>query len=825
MQNRHFFIILLFLFTQSLTAQKNYTISGYIEDESSGERLIGAAIYDSTARIGTVTNNYGYFNLSNAQNLPIGQAGTVEERNPATGGKGVTYLRISYIGYQTERITLNVRGDTTLNIKLSTKNTLQTVEVNANTQDRIENRGQMSQVTIPIEQIKRMPMILGEADVLKSLQFLPGVKAGTEGTSGIQVRGGSQDQNLFLLDGVPIYNPTHFAGFFSVFNADALKNVSLIKGGFPARFGGRLSSVVEVDTKDGDKKAFHATAAIGLLMSKLTLEGPLRKDKISYMISARRTYFDIPLNGVLNKTTTILDRTEQDNNSVYFYDINGKLNARINDKNQLFLSIYQGYDIFDKLTFASIRTGTFSLDTKSGFGINFRNRVASLRWNFQPTNRLFINSTAYYSNYELNFTNTNEQKTNNEKIRRESFLYSTKVSDVALKSDVVYSLNNQQIIKMGVSAIAHFFLPNGLTSQITDKKDSTYGNDIEKTIENDLYAEYEWSYKKLKANTGVRLSYFNSKNKGYFAFQPRINLNYNLNVNTALKGSLSQTSQFVHSLTNDALGLPTDSWIPSVADVKPAQSQQVALGFAKTVADNYEFSVEAYYKTMENLVAYREGISFLSPDPIWERKIVQGKGKSYGLEFLIQKKEGKLSGWLSYTLAKSTRQFPEINDNNEYPFKYDRRHEFSIVAMYKLNARITFSANWFFATGNAITLPSGIYNIPFESLPYGGINVTQIIDFGKRNSYRTVPFHRLDVGIEFYKKRKKYERKWHVGLYNTYSRGNPFFYSFDIIPTYTEKFVGTVGPGYEIYKITEQYKVTQNNLIPILPFVSYELKF
>ncbi len=815
MQNKHFFIFLLFFLIQNLTAQKNYTISGYVEDESSGERLIGAAVYDSTARIGTVTNNYGYFNLS----IPLKPLNTEGVRNPEESGTGVAYLRISYIGYQTERTTINIRGDTTLNIKLSTKNTLQAVEVNAQKENRIEDRVQMSQVTIPIEQIKRMPMILGEADVLKSLQFLPGVKAGTEGTSGIQVRGGSQDQNLFLLDGVPIYNPTHFAGFFSVFNADALKNVNLIKGGFPARFGGRLSSVVEVDTKDGDKKKFHATAAIGLLMSKLTLEGPILKDKISYMISARRTYFDIPLNGVLNNKVTADGRTEDNSNNIYFYDINGKINARINDKNQLFLSLYQGYDVFDKL---SIITTANSL-SRNGNGINFQNRIASLRWNWQPTNRIFVNTTAYYSSYKLNFNNLYEYRYDTFRLQKQSLNYATNVEDWALKTDVDYLINNTSKLRIGLNTINHSFLPNEIKTEITGQNDTTYSNKSEKALESDGYIEYERVYKRFKTNLGVRASYFQSENKSYFALQPRLNLSFQLSPNTALKGSYAQTTQFIHTLTNDALGLPTDSWIPSVSGILPAKSEQIALGFAKTIQDNYEFSVETYYKTMNNLVAYQEGSSFLSPDPVWERKVVQGNGESYGLEFLMQKKEGRLSGWMSYTLAKSTRQFPEINDGIAYPFKYDRRHEFSIVAMYKIRPNVTLSANWFFATGNAITLPTSIYNIPLNGLPSGGIEILRVIDYNKRNSYRTVPIHRLDVGVEFYKKRKNYERKWHVGIYNAYNRGNPFFFQFDFVPSQTYRNVKTI-PTLE-QRLIDTYKIKQINLIPILPFVSFEIKY
>jgi hypothetical protein len=802
MQNKHLIIFLTLFLFQNLIAQKSFTINGYIEDASSGERLIGAAVFDSTARLGTVTNNYGYFNLSSPQNLPTEQEGT----------EGPTYLRISYIGYQTERITLNIRGDTTLNIKLSTKNTLQELEVNAQKQDRIEDRVQMSQVIIPIEQIKRMPMILGEADVLKSLQFLPGVKAGTEGTSGIQVRGGSQDQNLFLLDGVPVYNATHIGGLFSIFNADALKSVTLTKGGFPARFGGRLSSVVEVNTKDGDYKTFHANGSVGLLSTKLTLEGPILKDKVSYTISARRTYFDLLLKALTDPNSTLEGGGKQETTrDIYFYDINAKINARLNNKHSLFFNIYRGSDLFATNENTMYPNSVY----KSENGFNFVNNIGSLRWNWILNNKLFLNATAYYTKYELNFNEIQNYQFEKFPFQKDATFFKTSIGDAALKLDFDYYITNNYSLKFGVSSINHRFLPNKLEVQGTGQRDTILGNKIEQALENDIYVENNWAWKNIKINAGLRFSHFSSKNTSFNSVQPRLNINYLLLPNLSVKGSYSKSTQFIHSLVNDALGFPTDSWIPSVLGVLPAQSNQYAIGIAKTLGNNYEFSVEGYFKDMDKIVAYKEGTGFLNINPQWERNVTQGKGESYGLEFLLQKKEGRLSGWVSYTLSKSTRQFEEINGGLVYPFKYDRRHELAIVGMYKLKPNITFSMNWTFATGNAITLPATVYNLPVENFP-NFIEILSIIDYAPRNSYQTQPIHRLDIGIEFFKKKKKYDRTWNLGFYNAYNKANPYYFYF-------ENSQGTTTGAKP--KVTTKYEVKQFNLLPILPYFSYGIKF
>ena len=786
-------LLLLFLFPLLLFGQQKYTISGYIEDNVSGERLISASIIDPIAGNGTLSNTYGFFSFS---------------FDVTENTEGVVV--VSYIGYQSQKIRFSLKKDTSLIIKLKTSQELDVLEVNAKKQNRIEEQVQMSQITVPLEQIKRMPMILGEADVLKTLQFLPGVKSGSEGTAGINVRGGSPDQNLYLLDGVPVYNPTHIGGLFSIFNADALKNVSIMKGGFPARFGGRLSSVIEVDTKDGNKQAFHSNVSVGLLSTRVLLEGPILKNRLSYMISARRTYLDVALRNVLNTKEVIGSTIIDSKRMIYFYDFNGKFNWRLGNKHNLFLSLYQGFDVFytnQKETYLK------GVDNSTN-GFDFKNRIASLRWNWQISNQLFANTTAYYTQYTLNFKDFKDRQFDTFPRRKENILFSTGIKDYAVKTDFDYNFDKNNRLKFGLSLIRHEFLPNRLSVQSTGQRDTILGGKSENALESDAYIEDEWHWQKLKANVGVRLSAFQSKNRAFVSLQPRANLSYALPLNAALKLSYSRSTQFIHTLVNDALGFPTDSWVPSVIGVKPALAEQIALGWVKSLGNNYEFSVETYYKTMNNLVAYREGSSFLNVDPVWERNVVQGSGKAYGLEFFVQKKEGKLTGWVSYTLSKATRLFTDINDGKTYRFKYDRRHELAIVANYRLKKNISLSANWTFATGNPITLPRSVYNLPIEQFP--NIDILTIIDYGARNSFQTQAIHRLDVGVEFYKKRKKYERRWNLGLYNAYNRGNPFYLYFT---------TSSGGEPVEPLRNFKIYNVRQYNLLPILPAISYEIKF
>ncbi len=801
MQKFLFFLRLLtltlftqFLLISALTAQKTVIISGFIEDASSSERLIGATIVNDSTHTGTTTNSYGFFSLSTTS--------------------GVKNLTFSYIGYEAKRISVNLQHDTAIAIKLNAGSILKEVEVSARKQDRIENNVQMSKITVPIELIQRMPMILGEADVLKGLQLLPGVKGGSEGSAGIYVRGGSPDQNLILLDGVPIYNASHFGGLFSTFNTDAIRNVSLTKGGFPARFGGRLSSVLEIDTKEGNKKEWHADGAIGFISSKILVEGPIIKDKLSLMVSLRRTYYDLLLYPFFHKTETFGNTKTTNDIKLNFYDLNAKLNYVINDKNNLFLSVYRGNDVFGSV-FKSESPAPYEPRTSNSNGsIEFGNTLASLRWNYVANNRLFVNTTLYYTKYNFAFIDENEFIYNNiadSKFRINDF--SSSIRDLTLKTDFDFSINDKNRLRYGAGITSHSFAPSLTRIVQTGIIDTTVGSPITNSTEINLYAEDELQFGDFRANIGLHVSGVNVKGKNFGAVEPRVGLNY-LFQGIAIKASYSQMTQYVHLLTNDALGLPSDAWVPAVQGIEPEKSHQVALGVAKTFGDNFELSIEGYYKTMSNLVSYKEGTTFLSTNKDWEQRVTQGRGETYGFEFFLQKKVGKTAGFIGYTLSWNNRQFDEINNGQTFPFKYDRRHELAIVLSHTLkerkNRKITLTANWIFSTGNGITVPTQTY-----TLPQAGNEVFYGLDnykYSARNAYKTTNVHRLDFSLEFYRKYSKYERRWNMGLYNAYDHANPFLY-----------FIKTTNEPYpSAYRATN---VVQVSLIPVLPFVSYGIKF
>ena len=771
-----FLSFILLLFSYCICAQ-NFTISGYVEDSDSREKLISAFIYDANSGKGTVTNNYGFYSIT----LP----------------KDSVKLKISYIGYKMASERFFLKKNTELNFLLKSSLELQEIEITGNRTGKIEERTQMSRVEVPIEQIKSMPALFGEVDVLKTLQLLPGVQAGTEGTSGLFVRGGSPDQNLVLLDNVPVYHVSHLMGIFSVFNADALKNVSLTKGGFPARYGGRLSSIIDINMKDGNMNEFHGSGSIGNLTSKLMIEGPIIKDKASYIISGRRSYADLFIKPFLNAS---LDDGEKVDLKLYFYDLNAKANYNINNKNRLYLSFYSGNDIFGT-KFSD------SADSYSG-GIFWGNLIGAVRWNYEISPKLFLNTTATISDFKSGVTSEFSYKEDN---TTESFSakYSSGIKDYALKFDLDYIPSPDHYIKFGTCIINHTYNPGaiGLKANIEDfDLDTLIGYNTSKSTEFNFYAEDDFTIGYLKANLGLHASGFVIGEKIYNSLQPRIGLRYLLNHGYSIKTSYSTMKQYINLLTSEALTTPFDLWVPSTERIKPQFSWQAAAGMAKTLWGDYELSIEAYYKKMKNVISYNPGESFFNGafgETDWESKVTQGTGDTYGMEFLMQKSTGKFSGWIAYTLSWNWRQFDNINAGEKFPFKYDRRHDFAIVGTYKISDRITLSSNWIYSTGNAITLAT--YKYPYNS--YSGWYFGEIENLGKKNSFRMSDSHRLDISIEFHKKKKNWERTWVLGVYNAYSHKNPFF-------IYPDNDYNT---GKTIFK--------EVSLLPFLPSVSYQFKF
>lgn len=789
MKRKNFYLALLLLFPLSIFSQtkkdsgKTFTISGYIEDASSGEKLIAANVFDSKSLEGTVTNTYGFFSLT----LPAGEVD----------------LSASYIGFQALRANFDLRKDTTITFRLPSSLELKEVEIIAEKLDRIEENSQMSQVEVPVETIERIPALLGEVDVLKTLQLLPGVQGGGEGQSGIYVRGGSPDQNLVLLDGVPVYNVSHLLGFFSVFNSDAIKNVTLTKGGYPARYGGRLSSIIEINMKEGNMQEFHGEGSIGLIASRLTLEGPIKKGKTSFMVSGRRTYADLIFKPIIKKQ---FEEDEDFKLKMYFYDLNAKINHKINDKHRLFFSTYSGSDVFAVRYKENFNDGGYYINDG---GIDWGNITAAARWNWMINNKLFANTTMTYSRFKFDFLAGVEDKSDGE-INSYSAKYTSGIYDWAGKIDFDYIPNPKHYLKFGGGATHHTYDPGAFAFEARfdeERFDTLLGATQTKSVEFQAYIEDDISLGALKANIGVHASGFAVDGTFYHSVQPRIGLRYLLPNDWALKASFATMAQYINLLTNESLSLPTDLWVPSTKRIKPQTSWQPALGVAKTLWDEFEFSLEGYYKKMNNVISYKEGVSFLGLENDWQDKVTQGEGESYGAELFFQKKRGRLTGWIGYTLSWTNRRFDEINSGKKYPFKYDRRHDFELVASYELYEDVTVSGTWVYGTGNSITLPIYHYDSPviYDS-QNGGFYPREIESIGDKNSFRMAPYHRFDISISFLKKKKRFERTWVIGVYNAYNRPNPYFI-----------YNGRDKEGNRAFR--------QVSLFPIIPSVSYNFKF
>jgi hypothetical protein len=746
-----------------------------VSDGKTQEKIIGAIIYDAKTKLGTITNNFGFYSLT----LPSDSVN----------------LLISYIGFTPQYLSFLLNKDVPLNIDLSLSNQLQTIEILADENERIEERTRMSTINIPIEQIKKVPALLGEVDVLKVLQLLPGVKSGGEGSSGLYVRGGGPDQNLILLDGAPIYNASHLFGFFSTFNADAIKNVELTKGGFPARYGGRLSSVIDINMKDGNMRKYNVEGSVGLIASKILIEGPIWNEKTSFLFTARRTYLDLLLGPIISAATI-----GEGSGGYYFYDLNLKVNHKFSDKDKLFLSLYKGLDNF------YFSTGSaFTGETSYGGYLKWGNAIGSARWNHVFNNQLFCTTGLTYTQYLFGLGQELKDLKNDTK---ESANYFSGINDWAGKINFDYMPNPNHNVKFGTNYIYHTFKTGAeqyKTSGFDRNIDSISGNPDIFATELNLYAEDDWRINpKLKINVGIHAAGFLVQNSFYKSLQPRFTGRYLLPNNWSVKASYASMMQFIHLLSNSNVGLPTDLWVPATKLIKPQQSYQGAFGFAKSFKNNaFEFSAEGYYKEMKNIIDYLDGANFIGGSNDWEKKVAQGIGWSYGAEFLIQKKKGKLNGWIGYTLSWTNRQFTQINEGKIYPYKYDRRHDISIVAIYKLSNKLDVSSTWVYGTGNAISLPLQSYAAVVD--PGSSLN-NEVQYYGGKNNYRMAPYSRMDVSVNKHKKKKWGRVTWSFGVYNLYNRQNPYF----------------------LYFARNQYGVQQLkqvSLFRLIPSISYSFKF
>lgn len=781
---RPFFITsLLLIITTVATAQKKVSLSGYVKDAASGETLIGAGIYIKEAETGIATNAYGFYSIS----IPAGSY----------------TLIVTYLGYNTLEQTVNIIENKALNIDLKpVGKEIEEVVISDERKDENVQGTQMGTVMLTTETVKKLPVMFGESDILKTIQLLPGVQSAGEGNSGFYVRGGGPDQNLVLLDDAVVYNTGHLFGFFSVFNSDAIKSTTLIKGGMPANYGGRLSSVVDVSMKDGNAKEYHAEGGIGLIASRLTLEGPIVKDKSSFMLSARRTYIDLITKPFLKGETR--------GSGYYFYDLNLKANYIIGRKDRIYLSGYFGRDVFK----FNSSEGTFKANIPWG------NATGTIRWNHQFNDKLFVNTTLVYNDYKFEFKGSQNDF---------NVQFNSGIRDLNGKVDFDYYTSFNHHFKFGLNYTYHMFTP----SQVSGSS-----GDIEFDPENALkkYAHEAGLYLLdefdpapwLRVNAGIRYSYFGQVGpytqyniddngnridstdfasgrlvKSYGGLEPRLNLRFTLNPLTSIKASVSRSYQYIHLVSNNGTTLPTDIWVPSTALVRPQEAWQYSLGVFRNFFDNaLETSIEVYYKDMQHQIEYRSGYTPTSfRDP--ELDFVFGRGRAYGAEFFINKTKGKFTGWIGYTLAWTYREFKDLNDGERFPAKYDRRHDLSLVGSYEFNKKWTVSGVFVFGSGNAITLPTGYYFIG-QSL---------IQDYSKINQYRIFPYHRLDLSVIYTPRgetKRRWKGSWAFSIYNVYNRFNPY-----ILYVSTE---GNLLNGANV-------SVKQVSIFPIIPSITYNFKF
>ncbi|MBN2485793.1 MAG: carboxypeptidase-like regulatory domain-containing protein [Bacteroidales bacterium] len=803
------FIMLLCtaLISPACLFSQKITISGSVTDTKTGETMLSANVYEALTLSGTVTNNYGFYSIK--------------------APKGKVKLVCSFIGYATFSHEFIVMSDTTINIELNPDMQIEEVVVTDKGPQRTVQSTQMSTVELPILKTKQLPVLLGEVDPIKSLQLMPGVQSGTEGSTGLYVRGGGPDQNLILLDGVPVYNVNHLFGFFSVFNADAIKNVSLIKGGFPARYGGRLSSVIDIRMKEGNMKEFKGDASIGVLSSGLTLQGPIIKDRTSFIVSGRRTYFDV----LTYPVQALVARAQQgqgynSRTGFYFYDLNAKVNHIVNDKNRIYLSAYTGRDKFyleenQKLDNPTDRK--YYRNTNEG-GINWGNITAALRWNRVYSSSLFGNLTLTYSNYSFITQYLSDYASADDTARiaqKYQFKYLSQIRDLAFKYDFEHRISDNHYLRYGLNNTLHTFSP-GVTVNFEAYNsdvsiDTTYGRKNIPSNEFYVYAEDEFNLgNRLRVNSGLHYSNFKTGDTLYHSLEPRISARYMVNDNFSAKLSFVRMTQYINLLANTTIGLPTDLWVPCTKKIYPQKSWQVAAGTAHGIGNGYELTVEAYYKKMNKLVEYIEGASFFNLDTDWESVVTQGKGESYGAELFFQKTLGKTTGWIGYTLSWTNRQFDSISFGKTFPYKYDRRHDASLVITHNFNDMVNLGLAWVYGTGTALTLTEENY-VSHEWIMHGnrnffyGPNDEFTGTFATRNSYRMPAYHRLDIGINFSKEKKYFKRTWGIGVYNCYARKNAFY----------------VYPSIEYDESVADWKpvLKQVSILNFIPYLRYNISF
>jgi len=773
---KYFFICFTFIIFSALDLIANkYTISGHITDES-GEELIGATIYVKSLKTGSTTNAYGFYSL------------TIPEND--------YQIIYSYVGYEPQVKNVKLNQNLKINVVLKEKSrTLDEVVITASRKDANVTKAEMSTMKIQAKEIKKIPAFMGEVDVLKAIQLMPGVQSASEGSSGFNVRGGSADQNLILLDEATVYNASHLMGFFSVFNNDAIKDVKLYKGDIPAAYGGRLSSLLDIRMKDGNNKKFKANGGIGTVSSRLTIESPIVKEKGSFIISGRRSYADLMLMFSSDK--------EVRKNQLYFYDLNLKGNYKINEKDRIYLSWYMGRDVFDY---------------DDLFGFSWGNKTFTLRWNHLFSDKLFSNFSVIISDYDYELGQSSAEQ---------GFKWTSNLNDIKFKADYTYYPNTRNTIRFGVSGTMHHFNP-GLAKGVGSE---TIYNELKMPESNALewagYLSDQWKpNEKIIVNIGLRGTIFQNMGEStvyhfdenyqktdstayesgeiyntFWGLEPRVNFRYSLNNHSSIKGSYARTKQFIQLASNSTAGSPLDIWVPSSPNINPQKADQFALGYFRNFfEDALETSVEAYYKDMDNQIDFRDHAQLLL-NPEIEGEFRTGYAWSYGLEFLIRKQTGKFTGWVSYTLSKAERKIPEINQGKVYPASYDKPHSIAIVASYEFSKKLNAAVNWVYSSGNPVTFPLGRYE-------YGNMIVPI---YSNRNEYRLPDYHRMDVSVTYkfgVDKTRGLRSELNLSIYNIYNRKNTWMLLFS--------------QDEENPNATIAEKVY---LFPILPSITYNFYF
>ena len=797
-------LLLLLFIAAAATTWAQHTVSGTVTDAKTGETLIGATVYDTVSKKGSITNQHGRFTITLKESKAV--------------------LRFSFVGYESQFHPMDLSKNQRLDVQLKGSLTLAEVTITGERTQHVES-SQGGIIEIPVEQVKSVPVIFGETDVIKVVQLMPGVQSGAEGMSGMYVRGGGPDENLFLLDGVPMYNVNHLGGFFSAFNSDAVKNISLYKGSFPAHFSSRLSSVLDITTNNGNDKEYHGGIGVGLISAKFNVEGPIVKEKTTFSISGRRTYGDVFLQPMIALMMAADGEEGKVNAGYYFYDLNAKVTHKFSDRSRLYASYYMG----DDALYARYKFGqSYTSQDFMRLGYNWGNIVGSLRWNYELTPKLFMNVTGAYTRYRNNLSLTEESKRTNYSDEY-TMRFNSGIQDATARVDFDYAPTPDHAIKFGGQFLHHIFTPETSSMKISENDqnenynfDTVIGQSIVHANEFMAYGEDDWRINDwLKVNAGLNFTGFLVQGTFYPSLQPRVSGRMLINDRLSAKVGYAYMTQYLHLLSNSSISLPTDLWVPVTARIRPMTSQQVAAGFFYNLMDSLNLSVEGYYKYMDNLLEYKDGASFWGSSQGWEDKVCMGRGWAYGVEFLAQKNLGRLTGWLGYTWSHTYRLFDRegniLNNGKKFPAKYDRRHDVSVVLSYKFNDHIDASVSWVFSTGNAATLalqnidPSGDERVQRNN-EWDYYNYSSTVPYvSSRNNYRMPNYHRMDVSINFHKKLRRGQRTINLSVYNVYNHQNPYL----VYESY--QWSNLEGRDMKVLK--------QLSIFPILPSISYIWKF